>query len=41
LAGLVIYTGNFKKNLSANIFEISAKLMKLGADLKIITDNIK
>ncbi len=41
LTGLVIYTDNFKKNLTAEIFELSAKLMKNGADLKIITENIK
>lgn len=41
LAGLVIYTENFKKNITAEIFEMASDLMKKGADLKHITDNIK
>jgi len=41
LSGIVVYTGNFKTKLTANIFEIASNLMKKGADLKIITDNIK
>jgi nanoRNase/pAp phosphatase (c-di-AMP/oligoRNAs hydrolase) len=41
LAGLVIYTENFKNKLTANIFGIASGLMKNGADLKTITDNIK
>ena len=41
LSGIVIYTENFKNKLTANIFEISGGLMKNGADLKNITDNIK
>ncbi|MEI7424838.1 MAG: hypothetical protein WCK10_01820, partial [Candidatus Staskawiczbacteria bacterium] len=41
LTGLVIYTENFKNKITANIFEKASTLMKTGADLKIITDNIK
>ena len=41
LAGLVIYTGNFKNKITANIFEMASTFMKKGADLKTITDNIK
>lgn len=41
LSGLVIYTENFSNKLTANIFQIASDLMKEGADLKIITDNIK
>lgn len=41
LSGLVFYTENFKTKLTADIFEIAGKLMKAGADLKTITDNIK
>jgi hypothetical protein len=41
LAGLVVYTENFKNKITANIFETAGKLMKQGADLKVITDNLK
>ena len=41
LAGLVIYTDNFKNKLTAGIFQLASDLMKNGADLKQITDNIK
>lgn len=41
LAGIIIYTKNFKENLSALIFQIVSDLMKAGADLKTITDSIK
>jgi len=41
LAGLIIYTENFKSKLSAEIFQMASDLMKSGADLKVITDNIK
>ena len=41
LSGIVIYTENFKKNITADIFEISGGLMKNGADLKKIIDNLK
>jgi len=41
LSGLVIYTENFRKNLSANIFEKTSLLMKQGANLNQIIENIK
>ena len=41
LASLVIYTENFRKNQTAEIFQMTADLMKRGADLKEITNNIK
>jgi hypothetical protein len=41
LSGLVIYTDNFKNKITADIFELAGNLMKSGADLKIVTDNIK
>jgi nanoRNase/pAp phosphatase (c-di-AMP/oligoRNAs hydrolase) len=41
LSGIVIYTDNFKNKLTADIFEIAGNLMKNGADLKTITDNLK
>jgi hypothetical protein len=40
LAGLVIYTENFKNKLNAETFELASNLMKNNTDLKIITDNI-
>ncbi len=40
LSGLVLYTENFKNKVTADIFEIAGKLMKIGADIKEITDNI-
>jgi len=41
LAGLVIYTENFRNKLTAGIFQITSDLMKKGADLENITNNIK
>ena len=41
LAGLVIYTDNFKKNLKAEIFQATSDLMKNGANLQEIVNNIK
>ena len=41
LAGIIIYTENFKKNITADIFEASGSLMKSGAELKKIIDNLK
>jgi len=40
LTGIVFYTDNFKKNLTADIFEMAGGLMKKGADLKQITDSL-
>ena len=41
LAGLVIYTENFKNSeITADIFESAGNLMRQGASLKEITDNI-
>jgi len=40
LSGVVIYTENFKKNLTANIFEMAGILMKSGASLEEIVKNI-
>jgi len=40
LSGLVIYTENFKNNITADIFEIAGSLMKKGADLKEIANHI-
>ncbi len=40
LSGLVIYTENFKNNITADIFEIAGSLMKKGADLKEIASHI-
>jgi hypothetical protein len=40
LTGLVIYTENFKNKLTAEIFQITSDLMKNGADLKQITNNL-
>jgi hypothetical protein len=40
LSGIVIHTDNFKNKITADIFEIAGSLMKKGADLKEITDNI-
>ena len=41
LSGIIIYTENFKKNITADIFETSGSLMKSGAELKKIIDNLK
>jgi len=40
LSGIVIYTDNFKKNITADIFEVAGSLMKSGADLQEIVKNI-
>ena len=40
LSGIVIYTANFKNKLTADIFSLSGNLMKNGADLNQITNNI-
>jgi len=41
LTELVIYTDNFKKNLTAEVFQIVSNLMKKGANLQDIINNIK
>lgn len=41
LTGLVIYTENFKTKITADIFEMASNLMKKGADLQEIINNIK
>ena len=41
LTSMVIYTDNFKNKLTANIFGLASVLMKTGADLQVIVDNIK
>jgi len=41
LAGLIIYTENFKNKLTAGIFQITSDLMNKGADLQEIINNIK
>ena len=41
LSGLMIYTGNFKNRLTAEIFQTAADLMKKGAELQTITNSIK
>ena len=40
LAGLMLYTENFKRGLTADIFEIASQLMKQGANINQITENI-
>ncbi len=40
MAGLILHTENFRKNVTAEIFEKAAILMKKGADIKEITNNI-
>ncbi len=40
LAGIVLYTDNFRKNLTAETFDIASKAMKAGADLKAVTENL-
>jgi len=40
LTGLVIYTENFTKNLTADIFSTTSNLMKKGADLKDVVKNL-
>lgn len=41
LSGLVIYTENFKSHITADVFEIASILIKKGADLNNIKENIK
>jgi len=41
LSGLVFHTENFKNKLTAGVFQTASDLMKKGADLKEITDNLK
>lgn len=41
LASLVCYTGNFQKNMTAEVFETAGQMMKMGAPLQEITDNLK
>lgn len=40
LAGLVIYTENFKSRITADIFKAASDLMKNGADLKNVAENL-
>ena len=40
LTGLIIYTDNFKNNITADIFETASALMKKGADLKEIKKSL-
>jgi hypothetical protein len=40
LTGLILHTDNFKKNITADIFEKAGSLMKNGADLHQIVNNI-
>jgi len=40
LSGLVMYTGSFKNKLTAGVFQTASDLMKKGADLNDITNNI-
>lgn len=40
LTSLIVYTDDFKKNLTAEIFEWAGFLMKKGADLKAIKENL-
>jgi len=40
LTGLIIYTKNFRENVTAEIFEIAGGLMKKGIDLSEITKNV-
>jgi len=41
LTSLVVYTENFKKNITAEVFQMASNLMKAGADLKEINNNLK
>jgi hypothetical protein len=38
---LILYTDNFKKNLSADVFETAAMLMKRGLAVEEVTKNLK
>ena len=40
LAGLVIYTENFKNKLTAEVFQTASDLMKKGASLEEVVKNI-
>lgn len=40
LSGLVIYTDNFKNNITSDIFQTASNLMKEGADIKTIINNL-
>jgi len=40
LSGIIVFTENFKKNLTADIFQTSSELMRAGANLEKITENI-
>ena len=40
LCGIVLHTENFKTKVTAEIFQVASELMKDGADLNIITENI-
>ena len=40
LTGLVIYTNDFKDNITADIFQLTSELMKKGANLEEIKNNI-
>ena len=41
LSGLVFYTENFKNKLTAGVFQTASDLMKKGAKLEEITNNLK
>lgn len=41
LSGLVIYTNNFKNNITAEVFQTASELMKRGGNLENIIKNIK
>ncbi len=41
LTGLVLYTNNFKNKVTAEVFDLASNLMKAGADLSKIKNNIK
>lgn len=41
LCGLILHTENFKNNVTAEIFQTAAELMKNGADLQNIIENLK
>jgi len=40
LCGIVLHTENFKNNVTAEIFQTSSELMRAGANLQTITENI-
>lgn len=41
LAGIIIYTQGFKNKVTADVLQLASTLMKAGANLKIVLDNIK